>query len=97
MPWYCIGIPTPAPEAVYISYAIDAKDSRTIVTIDIPGMFMQTKAKPESSYLVLCGEMLKELLKVAPEFEFDEFVETVSTGKRVLYSTVNVTTMHLCM
>lgn len=74
--------PTPAPEAVYISAAIDAKEGRDVATLDIPGMFLQTKARPQSLYVVLRGEMLKELLSVAPEFE--DFVEIIN-GRRALY------------
>ena len=74
--------PTPAPESVYISCAIDAKEERDTATLDIPGMFLQTKAKPESLHIALRGTMLKVFLTIAPEFE--EYVETVN-GKRVLY------------
>jgi len=45
-------------------------------------MSLQTKAKPDSLYVVLRGEMLKELLSVAPEFE--EYVD-VSNGEKALY------------
>ena len=74
--------PTPAPESVFLSCAIDAKEARDVATLDIPGMFLQTKAKPGSLYLVLRGEMLEILLTVAPEFE--KFVEVVN-GRRVLF------------
>jgi len=42
-------------------------------------MFLQTKTKPDSLYVVLRSEMLKELLSVAPKFE--EYVD-VSNGKK---------------
>ena len=74
--------PTPAPEAVYVSCAIDAREAREVATLDIPGMFLQTQAKPESLFVVLRGAMLKELLAVAPEFK--SYVE-FSNGRPVLY------------
>ena len=68
--------PTPAPESVFLSCAIDAREGRDVATLDIPGMFLQTKAKPGSLYLVLRGEMLEIFLAVAPEYE--EFVKIVN-------------------
>ena len=41
--------PTPAPELVYMSCAIDAKEGRDNATLDIPGILIQTPAKPGSS------------------------------------------------
>ena len=75
--------PTPAPDAVLLSCAIDALERQDVATCDIPGMFLQTKAKPGSLYVVLRGVMLEVLLSLAPELE--EFVEVVR-GKRVLFS-----------
>ena len=45
-------------------------------------MFLQTKAKPESLFVVIRGAMLKALLAVAPEFS--KHVE-ISNGKPVLH------------
>ena len=68
---------------MFLSCAIDAQEKRGVATCDIPGMFLQTGARPGTLYVVLRGEMLEIFLSVAPELE--EFVEVVN-GKRVLFS-----------
>ena len=74
--------PTPAPESVYLSCGIDAKEERDVATLDIPGMFLQTPAKPGTLWIVLRGEMLQQFLEVAPAAK--PFVES-EKGRPVLY------------
>ena len=75
-------------ESVFLSCTIDVLERQDVATCVIPGMFIQTKAKPRSMYVMLLGVMLEIMLSLAPELK--EFVKAVR-GKRVLFIECNKT------
>ena len=46
---------------------IDAKERRDVATLDIPGTFLQTDAKPKTIFLIFHGEMGGGLIRIDPK------------------------------
>ena len=69
---------------------IDAYEKRDVVTVDIPGAFLQTKmpASEEDVHVVLDGRMAELLAKIAPE-TYQEYVHH-RRGQAYIYCKVNV-------
>jgi hypothetical protein len=74
--------PTAAIESLFLSSVIDAKEGRAVVTLDIPGAFMQADMD-EVLYMKLEGPLAHLLTKVDPK-QYSQFVAT-ETGKKVIY------------
>ena len=66
--------PTVAIESILLSCVIDAEEGRHVATADIPSAFMQVDMD-EMVHMRLEGTMVDLLLKVAPEYEPDVFME----------------------
>ena len=74
--------PTVAIESLFLSSVIDAKEERSVVTLDIPGAFMQADMD-EVLYMKLEGPLAHLLTKVDPE-QYSQFMAT-ERGKQVIY------------
>ena len=69
-------------ESVFISVTIDAKEGRDVVTVDIPGAFMQTDMEG-LVHVKLEGPMAELLAKVDPDL-YMKYI-TIEKGKAVIY------------
>jgi hypothetical protein len=78
--------PTVAIESLFLSSVIDAKEGRTVVTLDIPGAFMQAEMD-EVLYMKLEGPLAHLLTKVDSK-RYSKFVAT-ERGKQVIYVKLN--------
>jgi hypothetical protein len=67
---------------LFLSSIIDAKEGRAVVTLDIPGAFMQADTD-EVLYMKLEGPLAHLLTKVDPK-QYSQFVAT-ERGKKVIY------------
>ena len=74
--------PTIHVESLFLSCIIDALEGRNVVTMDIPGAFMQADID-ELIHVKLVGELADLLIKVDPSYS--QFV-TYENGKRVIYT-----------
>jgi hypothetical protein len=71
-----------AIKALFLSSVIDAKEGRSVVTLDIPGAFMQTDMD-EVLYMKFEGPLAHLLTKVDPK-QYNQFMAT-ERGKQVMY------------
>ena len=81
--------PTVSTEALLLSCVIDAIERRHVATCDIPGAFMQSNMKTETSERVtikLEGLMAQLLLKISPN-DYEEYTE-IENGKPMLYASM---------
>jgi hypothetical protein len=69
-------------ESLFLSSVIDVKEGRAVVTLDIPGAFMQADMD-EVLYMKLEGPLAHLLTKVDPK-RYSKFVAT-ERGKQVIY------------
>ena len=74
--------PTVMTESVFITAAIDAMEGRHVVTVDVPGAFMQTDVD-EKIHIRLEGPMVKLLCQVDPRYK--KYVVN-EKGKPVVYA-----------
>ena len=74
--------PTIHIESLFLSCMIDAMENRNVVTLDIPGAFMQADID-ELIHVKLVGELADLLIKVDPSYS--KFV-TYENGKKVIYT-----------
>ena len=74
--------PTIHIESLFLSCIIDAIEKRNVVTLDIPGAFMQADID-ELIHVKLVGELADLLIKV--DQSYSEFV-TYENGKKVIYT-----------
>jgi len=74
--------PTVRTESVFLSAAIDAMEGRVVVTVDVPGAFMQ--ADIDEFILVKFEDDLARLLKRVDPLLYTKYT-TVENGKEVLY------------
>ena len=74
--------PTVATEAVILTTTIDAKESRDVATMDIPGAFMYSD-QDETVHLRLQGTLADLLVKCDPKL-YHKYVVT-EDGQQVLY------------
>ena len=74
--------PTIHVEALFLSCMIDAMENRNVVTLDIPGAFMQADID-EIVHVKLHEELADLLVKIDPSYA--KFV-TYENGKRVIYT-----------
>jgi hypothetical protein len=74
--------PTVSIESVMLTSVIDATEGRDVVTVDIPGAFMQADMD-DTVHMKLEGTMVDLLLKIAPE-TYQQYV-TNKNGKNVIY------------
>lgn len=74
--------PTVRTESVFITSIIDAMEQRRVMTVDIPGAFMQTDID-EVIHVKLEEELVELLTRVNPD-HYQKFV-TRENGKKVLY------------
>jgi Reverse transcriptase (RNA-dependent DNA polymerase) len=74
--------PTVSIESLMISCIIDAKENREVITLDIPGAFMQVDMD-EIVHMRLEGTMADLVVKLSPE-TYESFV-IKEKGKNVLY------------
>jgi len=73
--------PTVSTEALFLSCVIDAKENRKVMTIDIPGAFMQSDTD-ELIHIRLEGPMAELLTKVDPKKHWCCLME--ENGKQVM-------------
>ena len=59
--------PTVATETLFLPCIIDAMEHRNIVTVDIPGAFMQADMEGEIVHMKLEGKMAELLTKLEPK------------------------------
>ena len=78
--------PTVATPALFISCLQDAIERRVVVTLDVPGAFLQTK-QPDDDEVIICfeGPMVNALVRIDPELYSDK-IQIVRNGKKVLYA-----------
>ena len=78
--------PTVATPALFISCLQDAVERRIVVTLDVPGAFLQTQ-QPDDDEVIICfeGPMVDALVSIAPEMYQDK-VQVVRNGKKILYA-----------
>ena len=74
--------PTVSSEALFLTCVIDAKEKRKVMTIDIPGAFMQSDID-ELIHIRLEGPMAELLTKVDPK-KYRKYL-TEEHGKKVMY------------
>jgi hypothetical protein len=74
--------PTAAIESLFLLSVIDAKEGQAVVTLDIPGAFMQADMD-EVLYMKLEGPLAHLLTKVDPK-QYSQFVAT-ERGKKAIY------------
>jgi hypothetical protein len=74
--------PTVALESVFITSTIDAKESRKVVTVDIPGAFLHADNK---DYIImkLVGTLAELMVKTNPKL-YQQYV-ILEKGRSVLY------------
>ena len=77
--------PTVSTEALFLTSLIDAMERRCVITMDIPGAFMQADID-ETVHVKLEGEVALLLCKLAPEYR--PFI-TYERGKPVIYAELN--------
>jgi hypothetical protein len=75
--------PTVAIESVFLTSVVDAKEGRRVITLDIPGAFMQTDID-EVIHVRLEGAMARLLVKVNPKL-YEQYLEKDRNGKPVMY------------
>ena len=78
-----ISSPVISTDALFITLVIDAMEGRDVATVDIPGAFLQTDAKP-GTYMKITGPMVDILCQINPKL-YEKYV-TNEKGKRVLYT-----------
>ena len=74
--------PTVSTEALFLTAAIDAKEGRKVVTVDIPGAFMHADMN-EEVHMKLEGKMAELLCRVDPK-KYKHYM-TKEKGKPVVY------------
>ena len=84
--------PTIHIESLFLSCMIDAMEKRNVVTLDIPGAFMQADID-ELIHVKLVGELADLLIKVDPSYS--KFV-TYENGKRSFTQNLTKLYMVLC-
>ena len=78
-----VSAPTVATESLLLTCLIDAMERRKVVTVDIPGAFMQSDMEGEDTHMKLEGEMVKILERIDPTL-YSKY-KKVENGKTVLY------------
>ena len=78
-----ISAPVVSTDALFITLVIDAEEGRDVATVDIPGAFLQTDAKP-GVILKFTGAMVDILCQINPKL-YQPYV-TTEKGKKVLYA-----------
>ena len=71
-----------AIESVMLSCVIDAKESRDVATVDIPGAFMLADMD-DKVFMKLEGKMAELLVQLDPD-QYAKYM-TTENGKRMLY------------
>ena len=62
-----VSAPTVATESLLLTCLIDAMEKRKVVTVDIPGAFMQSDMVGEVTHMKLEGEMVSILERIDPK------------------------------
>ena len=75
--------PTVATESVMMTAAIDAKEKRDVVTMDIPNAFIQTDYEGEVLHMKVRGQLAELLKSIDPELYAPYIV--YENGQAVLY------------
>ena len=78
-----VSAPTVATESLLLTCLIDALERRKVVTVDIPGAFMQSDMEGEVTHMKLEGEMVKILERIDPKL-YSKY-KKVENGRSVLY------------
>jgi hypothetical protein len=78
-----ISAPVISTDALFITLVIDAMEGRDVATVDIPGAFLQTEAKP-GTFMKITGPMVDILCQINPKL-YEPYV-TTEKGKKVLYT-----------
>ena len=73
-----VSAPTISTDALFITLVVDAEEERDVVTIDIPGAFLQTAAKP-ANFIRFTGAMVDILCQLNPRL-FKEYI-VLKNGK----------------
>lgn len=76
--------PTISIEAVFILVTIAAKERRNVITVDIPGAFMQTDLEGEKIHIKFEGRMAELLATIDPSLYREHVI--MENGKSVLYA-----------
>jgi hypothetical protein len=71
--------PVISTDALFITLVIDAMEGRDVATVDIPGAFLQTDAKP-GTYMKITGPMVDILCQINPKL-YEKYV-TNETERR---------------
>jgi hypothetical protein len=79
--------PTVAIELVMISCTIDAKERRNVVTLDIPGAFMQDDMD-NTVHMKLEGKRAELMVQMDPTL-YCKYIE-IEKGKKVLHCTLKI-------
>jgi len=74
--------PTVMTESVFLTSMLEAHEGRYVVTLDIPGAFMQTEID-ELIHIRMVGEMVEQLLNINRE-KYEPYV-AMEKGVKVLY------------
>jgi hypothetical protein len=74
--------PTVALESIFVTAAIDAKEHRKVVTIDIPGVFLHTKNE-DYVFMKMVGTLAELMVKTNPKL-YRKYV-IIKKGLSVLY------------
>eukprot|EP00956_Cyclotella_meneghiniana_P014156 scaffold21075_cov96-Cyclotella_meneghiniana.AAC.1 len=75
--------PTAATDSVMIVGAVSAFENRNVVTLDLPGAFLQTKTD-ELVFMVLRGELCELMVRVNPKI-YRRYVTSDKNGKPIMY------------
>jgi hypothetical protein len=78
-----ISAPVISTDALFITLVIDAMEGRDVATVDVPGAFLQTDAKP-GTFMKITGPMVDMLCQINPKL-YTPYV-TTEKGKKVLYT-----------
>jgi hypothetical protein len=77
-----VAAPTVALKSVFITSTIDAKESRKVVTVDIPGAFLHTDNKDYITTMMV-GTLAELMVKTNPKL-YQQYV-ILEKGRSVLY------------
>ena len=78
-----VSAPTVATESLLLTFLIDAMERREVVTVDIPGAFMQSDLEGEDMHMKLEGGMVQILERIDPNL-YSKYKKS-ENGKTVLY------------
>jgi hypothetical protein len=74
--------PTVALESIFVMSTIDARENREVVTVNIPGAFLQAKNK-DYKVMQMSGTLVELMAKTDPTLYRKYLVD--EKGKKVLY------------